>query len=391
MHYDWLTIHQDHDFQLPILAETHFRAVTTSTGELGAVRQPLIEHGGSYSTNINIKISGNRIQVSGNPSRVNRLDNLFGFSSIDQCVSVYNDILKIYGLPPFTKCTKVWHLAGQGSRINTFTDGAVFEEIHITTNQTTGSMVRENFDNQLNLFSNIESFADTFIKAVSTLPYRHSVPHLFPNGKTCDWRSKSGGATGLIYASIYNKAHDLETKTLPQIKRKFGEDSPEHQYILDLIEYCKINGVVRFEQKLKSAFLRDKNYRFYGLSNLDPLRSLQDEFLKVPSKLQVEHMSLESITEKLISNGICEHTKAANATTIYAIQWMHGHKFDLNKSQVKTHRARLRKIGIDIAVPCDLNKFSLVTVREATQITVGQLIVPEWYKKPVINHLQLAG
>ena len=102
-------------------------------------------------------------------------------------------------------------------------------------------------------------------------------------------------------------------------------------------------------------------------------------------------MSLESITEKLISNGICEHTKSANATTLYAIQWMSGKIFDLKKKQVKTHRARLRKIGIDIALPCDLSKFSLVTVREATQITVGQLVAPTWYRKPVTNHLHIAA
>ena len=99
MFFDWLTIHQDHDHQQPILSDRHFIAVDTATGADLGVKQPTIEHGGSYSTSVHIRISGNRITVSGNPSRINRLDNLFGFSLIDQCVAVYNEILKQYGLP----------------------------------------------------------------------------------------------------------------------------------------------------------------------------------------------------------------------------------------------------------------------------------------------------
>ncbi len=48
-------------------------------------------------------------------------------------------------------------------------------------------------------------------------------------------------------------------------------------------------------------------------------------------------------------------------------------------------------VPVDIALPCDLTKFSLVTVREATQITVGHLVAPTWYRKPVTNHLSLAA
>lgn len=42
---------------------------------------------------------------------------------------------------------------------------------------------------------------------------------------------------------------------------------------------------------------------------------------------------------------------SANATFVYAVQWREGASFDLAKSAVKVHRARLRKLGIDIARP----------------------------------------
>lgn len=390
MFFDWLSIYQDHDHRLPIIGDRHFIAVDTATGEDLGIKQDTVQHAGSYSTSINIRISGNRITVTGNPSRVDRLENLFGFSTIDQCVAVYNRILSQYGLPPFTKCSTVIHVAGEGSKIKTITDGAVITELHITSNVTTGSSSSFHYEQNLQ-HERFDSHADTYIKAISTLPYRNSIPRLHTNGKTCDWLTKRGKGSTLIYPSVYNKAFELELHALPKIKRLHGPESDEFQYLQNVIKYCNDNGVVRFEQKLKSAFLRRNHMQFYGLSNFKALRAVHDEFLNLHTKLKVESMSLESITQQLISNGICENTRSANVTTLYAIQWMHGEQFDLSKTQVQTHRARLRKIGIDIAMPCDVTKFSLVTVKEAKQITVGQLVAPTWYRKPVTNHLQIAA
>ena len=64
----------------------------------------------------------------------------------------------------------------------------------------------------------------------------------------------------------------------------------------------------------------------------------------MPIKLLDIHYRL--ITEKVVSSDT-----AANATLVYAIKWMEGVEFDLSKSAVKVHRARLRKIGLDIGKP----------------------------------------
>ena len=86
MFIDWLTVHQDFDFVLPLVGDRAFVIIDTDTGEELQVKCPTINHEGSYSTGIHIRISGNRLTVSGNPSRIDRLENLFGFTSIDQCV-----------------------------------------------------------------------------------------------------------------------------------------------------------------------------------------------------------------------------------------------------------------------------------------------------------------
>ena len=89
MFYDWLTIYQDHDSDLPFLSDTAQLIYDTSTGNIITEQQPAFIHKGSYSTSLSIKISGRRLTLKGNPSRINRIDNLFGYSTIDQCVAVY--------------------------------------------------------------------------------------------------------------------------------------------------------------------------------------------------------------------------------------------------------------------------------------------------------------
>lgn len=374
MFIDWLTVHQDFDYSLPLIGDRAFIVLDTDTGEELQVKCPTINHEGSYSTGIHIRISGNRLTVSGNPSRIDRLENLFGFTSIDQCIAVYNRILKTYGLPALTKCTKVLFSQQNTDKVTRVTDGAVITEIHITTNRAVG-----------------QGLEDDYLRGISTQPYRNSIPRLHTNGKTVDWLTKTGKGGRLIYPSIYNKAFELTLHALPKVKRKFGVGSDEWKYLVNIINYCNFHGVVRFEQKIKSEYLRRENVCFYGLFDESVFRDLHNEFLNIDSKLQVEAMNLETITAKLIREGVCENTRAANVTTLYAIQWMHGYQFDFAKKQVKTHRARLRKIGIDIALPCDLSKFSLVNVRFSQTVEVKPLPMPDWYRKPQVNHLQIAA
>lgn len=57
------------------------------------------------------------------------------------------------------------------------------------------------------------------------------------------------------------------------------------------------------------------------------------------------------IPEMLLSKGIVTSSYAANTTAGYAVRWMQGAKIDFSKSGPNVHRARLRKIGIDIKKP----------------------------------------
>jgi hypothetical protein len=369
MFYDWLKVFQDFDFALPLIGDRAHLVIDTETQEILTTTQPSLKHEGSFCTSINIRISGNRLTVDGNPSRINRLDNLFGLTSLQQCIFVYNCILRDLGLPEFTRCTRVFHHQGsEGKRATTFSDGATIQELHITSNRAVG-----------------RGCVDDYLRGLATLHYRYMEPRLHTNGKTTDWlssRNHEGKASSLIYPSVYNKDFELRLHLLPKIERKYGYESDEAKYVKQVIDFCELNGVARFEQKLKSAFLRKYNFRFYGLFDESDLISYHEEFLNLDNKLQVTAMTLENISELLIREGYCKGTRAANTSTMYAIQWMHGQTFDFSKTQVQHHRAILRKIGIDIKDKCNISLHSPVYVRKAIEVIPTDLHQPDWYREP---------
>ncbi|EBN8528523.1 Replication-associated protein G2P [Salmonella enterica] len=371
MFLDWLTVEQDFGYQLPIISAVAYQRIHLETGEASALSQPTFQHRGSFCDVVSVSIRGSVLKMSGNPSRWGRLDNLFGLPSVDMCVMVFNQILSDLGLPVFTRCTRL--MPGQSKeneKVHLFTDGALIKELHITSNKSVG-----------------KGNEDDYISGISTQPYRNSVPRLHSNGKSVDWLSKKGNVN-LIYPTVYNKSHELELHTLSKVKNKFGSDSKEYNYLLSVIEYCRDNGIVRFEQKLKSRFLQKKSLCYWGLSDYSVLNKLHTDFIDLDKKLSVNAMDFETISECLINNGVVDSTRKANITAMYAIQWFHGHTFDTKKKQVQTHRARLRKIGIDIAQKCNISKFSPVVVKQTREIKVSECIIPQWYIKP--SHLRVA-
>lgn len=370
--FDWLDIEQDFGYQLPLLSDFVMARVNVVTGSMSDVlSQPRIKHVGSFCDSITIRIRGSVLSVSGNPSRWNRLDNLWGFTSVDQCVSVYNDILHSIGLPSFTRCTRYsYRQTKEDKHPQLITDGAIIRELHITTNMAVGQ-------------GNVEDY----LSGLSTLRYRNSVPRLHTDGNTVDWLSKKGHAE-LIYPSVYNKAYELSLHLLPKIKNKFSEDSDEFRYVKKVIDYCASAGIARFEQKLQNKYLQRKKLFLWGLTDYSVLNDLQNEFLNLDKKLMVTSMDFETISERLLSEGVVDTTRAANTTAMYAIQWSHGHVFDFDKRQVQQHRARLRHIGIDIAQRCNISKFSPVFVTAAREVVPVLAVMPEWYLRP--NHLRAA-
>ncbi|MBH3382117.1 phage/plasmid replication domain-containing protein [Pseudomonas asiatica] len=374
MFIDWLTISQEHSQDLPVVGHIMSFTVDLTTNELLTTRQPRFKHEGSYSTSVMIHVQGRKIRVEGNPSRVGRLDNLFGFSTIEQCVAVYNSLLREYGLPGFTRCTRLDIRQGtsgakSGDRI---ADGAKIERIDLTTNVSLG-----------------EGNVLAYLRGVSSQRIGHSIGFLYPNGRTVAWTPKGNGQGGrLQYRKAYDKAFEMDQNCLPKIKRRFGEESAEYKYVQRVRDYCVSQGVVRMEQELKSEFLQREALCYWGLFDERRLAELHREFLKIDEKLKVTAMDIVSISEQLLAENIpgVRTTRAANTTALYAIQWMHGQRFDFNKKQVQTHAARLNRIGINIRNACDTSRFAPVFVRQCREVHKTELSIPSWYQRP--THLK---
>jgi hypothetical protein len=376
MFFDYLRVKQEYSFQLPRLGNEGLLRFNLTTGEKIAETSanPRQQYKGSHSTVVDILVTGNRLVIDGNPSRINRADNLHGLISLDSCFDVYNEILSQYDLPKLTKCTEAFPtFCPESGKHKMTVNGAVLERLDLTENKSVG-----------------QGNVDAFLRALSMIPYRNSKPFLYPNGKTVGWHSADGG-NGLVYPSVYDKAYDLNRKARRIVKRLFGENSPEYRYITNLIDYCKEHGVARFEQKLHAELLTREGLKYWGLFDPSGFRPIHESFMNIEKKLQVNKMTLETIAERLLREGHVNSTKSANAVSNYAYQWMEGRVFDLSKSEVRKNRSILRKIGIDIMLPCDLTKFALTNVVDTKEVKVTPLILPDWYQHPVQNRLRLVA
>ncbi|HHO8251500.1 TPA: phage/plasmid replication protein [Pseudomonas aeruginosa] len=378
MFYDYLTVEQVYSHPLPKVSDTGICYYDRRTGETIRDTAPGWKHEGSYSTLIKIRVDGCKLRVEGNPSAVNRLDNLDGYRSLDDCIAVYNKILLEYGdqygfwrLPRFTKCTE-WGLrqGDDGTRSSMVGNGARIRRIDLTTNRTVG-------------MGNVMAY----IRALSTQRYGYKNAHLYEDGLTCDWRARDH------YEKAYAKGPAIRKFLFPKCKRNFGEESAEFRYLQRLADYCDEQGVVRMEQELKSEFLQAKRLEWWGLFDEQQFQAIHKKFLAIDDKLEVTAMDYRTIADQLIAKGIVSSRQAANATANIALQWMNcsGISFDFQKSQMQTYRARLNKIGLNIAQPYDVTRHSAVIVRRAEEIVTNDfLVLPEFYRHaPAQRHLRL--
>lgn len=373
MFIDWLKVSQEHDFDLPVISDTAFKAIDCLTGEVLSTSYRAVKHEGSHSSRVQIHVQGRKITIDGNPSRLNRHDNLWGFETVEQCITVYNELLAEYGLPAFTKCTRFEIRQGESGAKSShiWADGCCIHRIDLTTNISVGK------GNEV-----------AYLRGLASQRIGHSIGRLFPNGRSVDWTtSGSGKGVRLQYRKAYDKSFEILDKHLPKVKRAFGETSPEFKYAQDIYDYALETGIVRLEQELKSEYLSREKLCFWGLFDEGKYQTLHNEFLSVDQRLKVTKMDIASISQQLVLENIVDSTKAANTTAWYAHLWMTGQELDFTKNQVRVHAARLNRIGINIRNTCDHKTFSTVFIREMQEINpVKGIAPPAWYKRP--NHLQ---
>lgn len=378
---DWLTVEQDHGYEIPEqirykLFDKGYLTVDLKTGHISEnVTTGRFVHKGSFCDSVSISIKGSLVRMEGNPSRWGRVENLVGFKTVDDCIVKFNSILRELNLPPFTRCTKVSYLQSSNpfEKNKKVANGAIIKRIDITTNFCVGKGNEE-----------------IFLKALSQNRYRHSKARLHTDCCTVDWLSDKGNAL-LIYPSVYIKHKEMILHSFQKIKNALN--GTEHfDYFLKVLDFCEQKGVVRFEQKVKSKYLQRYDLQFWGISDFSKLADLQKEFTGIVQKMKVTRNDCQTVAEQLLKNGVVPTERMANNTAIYALKWFSGcyaESMGLRSSQYKVIRARLRKIGIDIEYPCDIEKRIFVNVVNCHDIFLQPLVLPDYYRKASNSVLKL--
>lgn len=363
---DKLSVVQQHEKPLPTVSKAIMSTIDAQTGELlydGPVKNRVFE--GSYSSKINVFCDGHRVVVSGNPSRWNRSENLFGLLTIEDCINVYNPILLSLGLPALTPCTGwFYRQSDKDSSVKKFANGCEITQIDFTRNWSVG-----------------KGKEYSFLRGASSMKIGRRVGYLYPDGTSLTW-----GGGSYKYDKLYIKHNDLIRH---QNKRTKSLAEDEKHYYQQVIDYCKNKGVVREEQSFKQKFLKRKNLNYYGLIREQDFELYLSDIETALKRLQVTHMTYETIAEQLLAEGVCKSSQSANSTEAIALKWMHGGYIDKTKSQYYEHRKRLLHIGIDIGVRHDVTRMA-PQIRTSELIDLQLLKVPYWYRSPEKQqHLKL--
>lgn len=366
---DRLFIQQDHNTgNLPLVGRHVIERIDLETGEKlpPSVNQKILE--GSFSTKLTIRCDGTRVRVEGNPSRWQRMDNLFGLQTLDECVEIYNHILAKYNLPPFTKSTRISHRQTPDGKNSTLvSDGAEITGIDWTINHEVG-----------------EGAESSFIRGMSSMNIgRGRQPKLYPDGNTCNW----GEASTWLMTKLYAKAAELKRHLKKDQRKKTGVTPQELEYITKLIEYCERQGVVREEHSIRQSMLKRHNLQFYGLVTEQDFYAHLKDIENAMNTIQISNDEHVSVAQQLLASGVVKTIRQANTTMGYFTMWQHGSNLRemLSERQFYEHKGRLKKIGIDIALQFDVSRIC-PTLKRSEVIELKPLRVPDWYQLPVVAH-----
>lgn len=345
MFIDWLTIYQKHEpGTIPVLGEDIVCTFDLDTGDQTREYIRGYNHPGSYDTSIRIRSDGSVIEVSGNPSRYGRPSNLFGRSSIDECITLYNRILEGLNLPGFYDL-QLLHSVRE-MQISS-TDAVVIERPIITRVDVTENYKTENVMQT--------------IRHLSSHHYRTGSGHLYANGRTTDWNRGSRR----VYVKYYDKGYEMSM-------RKKTERNDEREQ-----EYCKYHNIIRFEASFKSMWLKRNGLddpRHWHESTLSEIT----EPYRFHERQQTEITDLDNVVKRLMAFKIKEAD--AKRAELYLRSWLQGANLyeSLSRRTYYRYRKILLNLGLDIRNPCDISTLPVRT----RKLVLEPVAVPEWYELP---------
>jgi hypothetical protein len=365
---DRLTISQEWPEGAPLLPETEMRC--SYDRDSGVVhwetaRGQALE--GSYSTHLLVRSDGNTVTVSGNPSKWGRLDNLYGLETLQECIALYNRVLRDVGLPEFEllSIVRVAHASLDESDLQGYRQGPVVTRVDLTRNLMFGR--------------GGESLAlDWFLsQRWGRLPYRQKGD-----------QSIVAGSSARAMRRLYGKGEEIAEHGAGWRRKRAREllDVRDEAipYLERLAEWCKEHGVVRDEVQLGRKRLPEMGLRFP--------EQWGDE---TPAKVHAEQTAMKSLEAGALtdySDGVVETLRAAGfgervsgqmANAVAA--WIGGGEWDSGLS-VPTRYRYLKALrdhcGLELRQRCNVRSMAhRIKPRVLEGRTMTSADLPDWYRR----------
>lgn len=399
---DWLTVAQVHHRPVPLVGSTLMLFCDVGSGEIESQAVKGLQFEGSYDSRLMVRCDGRRVEVSGNPSRFGRRDNVFGLTSVDECIELYNGVLARLGLPTFDidDRTRPAQLQGYGQRkaprVNPLrgvdmkrqprpesdrpdwlpegSDGVVGvseadykkhgrsaelpawlrDEVNgaLRSNSSSGGTTAlaehgcriKRIDLCVSYQVGSADDARRSIRALSSVSHAGKPGLVYPDGCTVSW----GQGSRYAYMKYYIKGPEMR-KHLPQAD----------EYCRHLTEWAESVGLVRHEVSLKAMALSRM-----GLDQ--PSKWTVQQAVEVMSHYSTHQKaglgvsSFDRIADELIQRGVKANRAQKAQQAAYA--YLSGHQFiighNISRSEYYRLQADLRRVGVNIGAP--LNVSSLV-------------------------------
>jgi DNA-binding CsgD family transcriptional regulator len=324
---DWVTIRQVHSpGSLPRFTDGVVISLNADgVHQWQTDKRCIVE--GSFDSRMVLLCDGTTVEYSGNISRWNRPDNVFGYSFFETIERI-NEFVQSFFLPPFT--------AGELTR---YADsgwvwtGARLSRIDLTMNYFTGSMRN----------------AQALLYKLASHHSGRQKSSVLPDQITCTW----GYGSRYVSQKVYLKAKELEVH---KKKRSGKHVDPQ------VIEWCKSIGMMREEITLKSRFLTQNSLAYLGAIKEDHLMSVYR------ARSQIKNLPETTLSES--------QSLSSAAAGTYS-RWEKGEPLGLTRRTFYRHRQEiLKKLGVDISIIRNV-----VHMKQPVQvIEVQPMVAPEWYR-----------
>ena len=332
---------QVHD-SAPLVGSALLVFVDPSTGTIESQAVRGLQFEGSYDSRLMIRSDGRRVEVSGNPSRFGRQDNVFGRTSVDECIELYNGVLRMHGLPEFLTDDRTLRSAHQLQKSDAIAEhGCRIKRIDLCDCYEVG---------------NIED-ARASIRALSSVSHAGKPGFVYPDGGTVSW----GQGSRYTYFKYYIKGLEM-SKNLDQ----------KDPYCKALTEWATTRGIVRHEVSLKAMYLSRNGLDQPGRWTVEIAAGVMSTY-RTHDRAGLGASSYENIASELIAKGV--PASRAQRAQLAAYSFLAGHQFiighNITRSSYYRLQADLRKVGINIGAP-----LNVAALRHTVRVVEWRSAVP---------------